>query len=266
MANIYGRQVVLPLTNKSGGGVIAGDVVIVDTTNDTAFTTTTSARVEVSLGVAQETIANNASGRVLVAGYAALVNVPASVTRGHYVETHTVAKQATGNSTRRSGSCGQFLTGGTTPSAVLWGSTDPTASAGGTSSGASVTKSGSQATSSNPTTITWDTEDYDPDGYHDNGSNTNRLTVPTGKGGRLFLVSAVVEHNLGSASAILRVRKNGSGSLDEIGYSATIFVQALCFVVKLADADYVEALIVGVTSGSVINTDVPARFSIAPVG
>ena len=84
-----------------------------------------------SVGIVQETIANNATGRVLLSGYAALVNVPACVTRGHYVETHTVAKQATGNSTRRSGSFGQFLTGGTTPTAVLWGTADQTASGGG---------------------------------------------------------------------------------------------------------------------------------------
>jgi hypothetical protein len=80
MASTRGRQVVVPLTNKSGGAVAAGDVVIVDTGNDAAFTTTTGAQSETSLGVAQETIANNATGRVLIAGYAALVNVPASVT------------------------------------------------------------------------------------------------------------------------------------------------------------------------------------------
>lgn len=129
MASTRGRQVVVPLTNKSGGGVVAGDVVIVDTSNDASFTTTTTARSETSLGVVQDTIANNGTGRVLISGYAALVNVPASVTRGHYIETHTVAKQATGNSTRRSGSCGQFLTGGTTPTGLLWGNTDQTATA-----------------------------------------------------------------------------------------------------------------------------------------
>lgn len=131
MASTRGRQVVIPLTNKSGGGVIAGDFVIIDTSNNDAFTTTTSARVEVSVGVAQETIASNGTGRVLVAGYAALVNVPSSVTRGHYIESHTVVKQAAGSATRRSGSFGQFLTGGTTPDAWLWGVTDPTDATGG---------------------------------------------------------------------------------------------------------------------------------------
>ena len=123
--------VYMSLTNKSGGSVAAGDVVISDGSNDGAFTTTTTGRYEGSVGIAQATIANNATGLVLVAGYAALVNVPASVTRGHYVETHTVAKQATGSSSRRSGSFGQFLTGGTSPTAWLWGQTDQSASAGG---------------------------------------------------------------------------------------------------------------------------------------
>lgn len=125
------RSVVLQLTNRSAGSVAAGDVVVIDTVNDSAFTTTTSGQAEVSLGIAQATIASTATGPVKVAGYAALVNVPASVTRGHFIETHTVAKQATGSATRRAGSFGQFLTGGTTPAAWLWGAPDQTASGGG---------------------------------------------------------------------------------------------------------------------------------------
>lgn len=122
-ANTYGRQVVIILTNKSGGSVAAGDVVVIDTTTDDSFTTTTTGRAELSVGIAQETIANNAVGRVLVSGYAALINVPASVTRGHYIETHTVVKQATGNSARRSGSLGQFGKTSATPSGWIWGQT-----------------------------------------------------------------------------------------------------------------------------------------------
>jgi len=120
-ANTYGRQVVVPLTNKSGGGVIAGDVVVVDTTNNAAFTTTTSAGSTLSLGVVQETIANNATGRVLISGYAALINVNASVTRGNYGKTYTVVKQATdAGASRASGTFCQFLTGGATPDAIVY--------------------------------------------------------------------------------------------------------------------------------------------------
>lgn len=134
-SNTYGRQVVLILTNKSGGSVAAGDVVVFDTTTDESFTTTTTGRAELSVGIAQETIASNAVGRVLVSGYAALVNVPASVTRGHYIETHTVVKQATGSATRRSGSFGQFAKTSATPSAWLWGQTDQTVTSSGISAG-----------------------------------------------------------------------------------------------------------------------------------
>src|SRR5262245_13860757 len=120
-SNTYGRQVVVPLTNKSGGSVAAGDVVVVDTTNNDAFTTTTSASTTNVVGVAQETIASNATGRVLLSGYAALINVNASVTRGNYGVTHTVAKQATdGGSSRTGGTFCKFLTGGTTPDAIVF--------------------------------------------------------------------------------------------------------------------------------------------------
>ena len=121
MANIYGRQVVVPMTNKSGGGVIAGDVVIIDTANNAAFTTTTSAGYTGMIGIVQETIAVDAIGRVLTSGYAALVNVNATVTRGNFGKTHTVAKQATdAGAARIAGTFCQFLTGGTTPTAMMY--------------------------------------------------------------------------------------------------------------------------------------------------
>lgn len=121
---VRGRQNVIPMLNNSGGALIAGDVVIVDTSADNAVTTTTGAQSTAVIGVVQESIASAATGRVCFAGYVSLVLVNASVTRGHYAETHTDAKEAVGNSARRAGSFGQFLTGGTTPAAYLFGITD----------------------------------------------------------------------------------------------------------------------------------------------
>lgn len=122
-SNAFGRQSVVPLTNKSGGSVAAGDVVYLsDGTNADSFTTgTTSARTGGVGVVLDASIANNAAGRVLVAGYAPLVNVNASVTIGHFGQTYTVAKQATdAGSSRGAGTFCVFLTGGTTPDAILW--------------------------------------------------------------------------------------------------------------------------------------------------
>lgn len=176
MSSTRGRQVVQLLTNKSGGGVVAGDVVIIDTANDTAFTTTTTGQAEVSVGIAQETIANNGTGRVLTHGYAALVNVPASVTRGHYIETHTVAKQATGSATRRAGSFGQFFTGGTTPTGWLWGQTDQTAS-GGSGTVTTVKDEGSNLS----TAVT--SIDFVGAGVTATGTTAVTVTIPGGGGG-----------------------------------------------------------------------------------
>lgn len=119
-ANTYGRQVVIPLTNKSGGSVALGDVVVIDTANNNSFTTTTSAGFTGGVGVAQETIANNAVGRILTQGYTSLVNTSASVTRGQYGATHTVAKQAAGQAARGVGTFCQFLTGGATTDALVF--------------------------------------------------------------------------------------------------------------------------------------------------
>lgn len=118
---IRGRQVVEYLTNQSGGSVVAGDVVYLDTANDASFTTGTTSGYTGAVGVAFESIASAAQGRVIVAGYCPLVNVNASVTRGNFGKTHTVVKQATdAGATRVSGTFCQWLSGGTTPQAHLF--------------------------------------------------------------------------------------------------------------------------------------------------
>lgn len=119
-------------TNSSGVALIAGDVVIVNSGADQSITTTISAASTVPVGIVQDDIAAGAIGPVLTQGIAALVNTTASVTRGRYAETSTTAKKATENSTRRAGSFGFYLTGGTTPSAYLFGVPDTSSGGGGT--------------------------------------------------------------------------------------------------------------------------------------
>ena len=133
MSSIFGRAIIVPKTNKSGGALAKGDVVIVDSANDNAVTTTTSAGTTVTVGVVVEEngIANNASGRVQFGGHVGLVTVNASVTRGHYGTTHTVAKQATdGGASRVVGSFCLFTTGGTTPEADLFTQPDASSATG----------------------------------------------------------------------------------------------------------------------------------------
>lgn len=122
---IRGRQVVVPLTNRAGSTVSEGDVVILSGANDESFDDTTTGQYAASyIGIVQEEIDSLGVGRVLISGYAPLVNVGSAVARLDFIETDTAARQATGNATRRSGSFGQFIKSGTSPSALIWGMPD----------------------------------------------------------------------------------------------------------------------------------------------
>jgi hypothetical protein len=81
------------LTNRSGGTLTAGAVVIADTSNDNSFTTTTAADNGLVIGVVMESIANAAAGRVAAVGVAT-VNVQGNVARGNYLSTSTTAGRA----------------------------------------------------------------------------------------------------------------------------------------------------------------------------
>ena len=127
---IRGRQTATrTLANKSGGSVALGDVVYIgDGTNDNAFMTGTTASFNARMvGVAMEAIANDAAGLVALHGYVPKINTNASVTRDHFLFTHTVAKEATGSATRAAGAFGQVLETGADPEAIIWGMPDSSA-------------------------------------------------------------------------------------------------------------------------------------------
>lgn len=127
---IRGRSNIVTLTNNSGGGLVAGDVCIQDTSADEKVTTTTSAASVSKVFIAAETIASGAAGKFYESGYCPLVNVNASVTRGRFLFTHTVAKQAAENATYGAGAFGKILKSGTTPSAIIYSATAQVAGAG----------------------------------------------------------------------------------------------------------------------------------------
>lgn len=106
------------LTNKSGSQRVAGDVVIIDTANDASFTTTTTAGNVLAIGVVQETIANNATGKVATGGYVSLITLNAAATRGQYIKTFTVAGQGTPTSLYEKG---VFAIALSASSAVIFG-------------------------------------------------------------------------------------------------------------------------------------------------
>lgn len=65
------------------------------------------------------------------------------------------------------------------------------------------------------TAVTWPAEDFDTDAYHDTSTNTDRITIPSGKDGK-FLLSATVFLSYVSGGQtgterIIEIRKNGTG-------------------------------------------------------
>ena len=84
------------------------------------------------------------------------------------------------------GSAGQVLTVSSGIPAWTTISTSPTFR------GCRLTASGTQSISNNTSTnLTWNQESFDTDGFHDNATNNDRITIPTGLGG-YYLVTATI--------------------------------------------------------------------------
>ncbi len=82
------------VTNKSGGELLPGEVVVWDNTNAQAVTTTTTQDNPMVAGVVADIIANNAEGRICIKGVMP-VQVAAAVGIGNGLVTSTTAKKAT---------------------------------------------------------------------------------------------------------------------------------------------------------------------------
>lgn len=141
------------------------------------------------------------------------------------------------------GTNGQVLTADSSTSTGLkWA----TPASGTTYVGASVSNSASQTiANTTETTMTFDTEQFDTDGIHSTSSNTGRMTIPTGKGGK-YLLSGMFNPAANGVNWEFYVYVNGS-------YYITGFPQtsgagnargtAQCIlnvVLNLNAADYVE--------------------------
>lgn len=142
------------------------------------------------------------------------------------------------------GSTGQVLTvAGGVPS---WA----TPSAGGsTFSGCAVTRN-SEITLSNgtPTAITFNQEIYDTDGYHSTSSNTERLTIPTGKTGYFLWITEGSWDSNTTGQRQFIFYKNGTrlGNPTPVGYesltsSSGYATLTRVYVIALSAGDYVEA-------------------------
>lgn len=60
------------------------------------------------------------------------------------------------------------------------------------------------------TTVNWNSEVYDTDSYHSTSSNTSRITIPAGKGGKYLIFCNLTYDNNGTGIRWTRLLINGS--------------------------------------------------------
>lgn len=217
------------LTNKSGGSVAQGDVVIVDIANASSFTTTTTgAYVSGRIGVVLEPngIANNALGMIAFSGFVPVINLSGTGNIGDLVKTHTVAKQGVRHAApQAAGDFAQVLGTSATPVALLFGSVNPGAF---DASAVDVTGTFKLSGDISPAQITSNQNDYNPTGL--SGATVLRLSSDASRnitglqGGADGRVIAIV--NVGSNNIVLKDADSGSSAANRFALSGDITLAA----------------------------------------
>lgn len=135
--------------------------------------------------------------------------------------------------------------------------------------GAKVYNSTTQSIPDNSeTAATFDTEEWDTDGFHSVSSNTSRLTIPAGLGGK-YLLTGGGFWNSNPVSPHAGFKKNGNTWIRSSGASgraASSYSETTVVVADLVAGDYVEFLVYqnsggAVTFGHASAVDAQASFS-----
>lgn len=101
--------------------------------------------------------------------------------------------------------------------------------------------------------VNWDTELYDTDGFHDNVTNNNRLTVPAGAGNVYMLVCGIVWAPNASGVRRVMIRKNGTTVLASHRSNAVDSGETHASLIAFDDAgvgDYYEVLVEQTSGGN----------------
>jgi hypothetical protein len=109
--------------------------------------------------------------------------------------------------------------------------------------GCSLTKVANQTTSAATyTVITFTSEEFDTNGFHDNSTNTSRITIPTGYAGK-YLITGQISTTTGTETHTSAIKLNGSNfntmtSVYSAQSGAGGSIQNV--IMNLAVGDYVE--------------------------
>ena len=92
--------------------------------------------------------------------------------------------------------------------------------------------------SSSETPLTFDSEEFDSDAFHDTGSNTSRFTIPSGKAGKYLVQAGGFANSAGSPQAFFKI--NGTTRVRGGTEGVNDTNKTLSAIVSLAVGDYIE--------------------------
>ncbi len=120
----------------------------------------------------------------------------------------------------------------------------------------SVFKSANQSINNNTfTAITFNSEDYDTDTFHDTSTNTSRITIPSGKGGKYLITGVIIFQDNATNDRTVYLYKNGVSDQELFamknagGFNTS---NGLSFVKVLTAGDYIEVFALQ-NSGGALN-------------
>lgn len=90
--------------------------------------------------------------------------------------------------------------------------------------------------------VTLNTEYFDTDGFHSTSTNTDRITIPTGKAGKYLVIGNITWDQASGGTRELALRKNGTDfAYDDLGgFGASKTTQRISYIMDLAVGDYVS--------------------------
>ena len=164
------------------------------------------------------------------------------------------------------GTAGQVLKVNSGATAPEWG-----AASGASFAGVSLVGSGPQTIANNTeTAITFDTELFDTDAFHSTVTNTSRITIPAGKGGKYLFNSVFYFPANATGYRYSIFKKNGtrvSGYAQVPGASASIEIAlSNSIVLDLVATDYVEMFLRQNSGGNLDNLTQYSYFSAIYLG